>query len=132
MCRNKDTPDGYQLFAIAWDDKGEPVHPPTSETAAVAILQNKDVKVCNLLNKGCIHPTGLAFSPTGKLYMASDISGEIYVVSRKDGKSVDSLDSAAIEALGKKQYATKIPSPPVLRIRQESTWGTLWKMFGAL
>ncbi|TLD23573.1 Auxilliary activities family 12 protein [Venturia nashicola] len=115
---NKDTPDGYQLFAISWDDKGEPIHIPTSKTAAVAILQNKNVKVCSLMNKGCIHPTGLAFSPTGKLYMASDISGEIYVVSRKDGKSVDSLDSDIIDALGKKQYATKIPTPPILRIRQ--------------
>lgn len=108
------------------------MHPPTSETAAVAILQNKNVKECSLINKGCIHPTGLAFSPSGKLYMASDISGEIYVISRKDGKSVDFVDSAVIDALGKQQYATKIPPPPVLRVREETTWGALWRMFGAL
>lgn len=132
VCRNKDTPDGYQLFAISWDDKGEPVHPANSETAAVAILQNKNVKTCSLMNKACFHPTGIAFSPTGKLYMASDMTGEIYVISRKDGKSVDSLDSATIDTIGKKQYGVKIPSPPVLRMLEESNWGTVWKMFGAL
>lgn len=55
--------------------------------------------------------------------MASDISGEIYVVSRKDGRSVDSVHSATVEALGKKQYAIKIPNPPVLRLRKETGLG---------
>lgn len=131
--RNKDTPDGYQLFAIAWDDKGEPLHSTNSETAAVAILQNKNVKACSLTNKSCFHPTGLAFSPSGKLYMASDITGEIYVISRKDGKSVDALDSATIDAIGKKQYGIKTSGPSsILKVRKESTWGTIWKMFGAM
>jgi hypothetical protein len=47
----------------------------------------------------CFRPTGIEFDSKGRLYMASDATGEIYVIARTDGQSVDSSTAEELEAL---------------------------------
>ncbi|KAF2665863.1 soluble quino protein glucose dehydrogenase [Microthyrium microscopicum] len=88
---NKNTPDGYQLFAIDFKD-GQPTHPATSKSAAIAILENRNVgSACKGFVSGCFRPTGVAIDAKGRIYMASDGTGEIYVIGKSDGSSVHDL-----------------------------------------
>jgi sugar lactone lactonase YvrE len=43
------------------------------------------------MSRSCIRPTGLAFDAKGRLYMAAEVTGEIFVIERNDGRSVDSV-----------------------------------------
>jgi hypothetical protein len=76
------------------------VHPPSSKTAAIPILSSGDLSACVapspwlqvLPNPACMfRPSGLAFDSHGNLFMASEVSGEVYVIGRADGASVDSV-----------------------------------------
>ena len=51
----------------------------------------------------CIRPTGVALDSKGRLFVASNGAnvGEIFVVVRTDGKSVDSSTSEELELLEK-------------------------------
>jgi hypothetical protein len=51
------------------------------------------------VGKVCFRPTGIAFDSKGRLYMASDATGEIWLITRTDGKSVDSSTVEELEAL---------------------------------
>lgn len=84
--------DGYLVFAIDFEN-GQPKHLATSKTAAISILSNKNTEsACDLWHPlACFRPTGLAFDSKGSLYMSSDVTGEIYVIGRANGSSVDSL-----------------------------------------
>jgi hypothetical protein len=45
-----------------------------------------------LPNPTCVfRPSAIAFDPRGNLYMASEVSGEIYMIGREDGSTVDSV-----------------------------------------
>jgi hypothetical protein len=45
-----------------------------------------------LPNPGCVfRPSAVAFDPQGNLYVASEVSGEIFLIGREDGSSVDSV-----------------------------------------
>lgn len=85
---NRDEPAGYRLSVIAFAN-GQPVEPPDSASAAVPILSNQDNSACP---GNCFRPVGLAFDSTGRLFMTSDSTGEIYVVVRttQDGSGVPS------------------------------------------
>jgi hypothetical protein len=58
------------------------------------------MRTCGILSK-CFRPTGIAFDSKGRLFMASDSSGEIYVITRTDGRSVDSLTAEDVEKLAR-------------------------------
>lgn len=75
------------MFAISYKD-GQPVHPPESTTAAIPIVKNPDQSLCP---ERCFRPVGLAFDAKGRLFMASDTTGEIFLVGRTDGKTADSV-----------------------------------------
>ena len=47
----------------------------------------------------CFRPVGVAFDAKGRLYMSSDSTGEIYVIEREDGGSVDAVSAAKVEAI---------------------------------
>ena len=114
---NKRSPDGYKLFAISFA-KGEPVHPPSSTTAAISILSNARPGSCP---SGCIRPTGVTFDAKGRLYMASERSREIFVLGRTDGNTVDSV---TLETPG-----SLMAGPRIVKARR-SGWGDVWRMFG--
>jgi hypothetical protein len=48
----------------------------------------------------CFRPVGVAFDTKGRLYMSSDSTGEVYVIERENGESVNDVSVATIEAIG--------------------------------
>jgi hypothetical protein len=92
-------PDGYKLFAISFAN-GEPVHPSTSKTAAIPILSSGDLSACAaanpflqmLPNPNCMfRPSGVTFDHHGNLFMASEVSGEVWLIGRVDGQNIGNL-----------------------------------------
>jgi hypothetical protein len=119
------------------------VQPPESQKAAISVLENKDMSVCP---GRCIRPTGVTFGPGGRLYVASERSGEIFVIGRKDGKSVDeTVLETATAAAGrvlevepepekevKGQDAALELERPLVRARRASAWDVIWNFFGTV
>jgi hypothetical protein len=136
--RNRWTPDGYKLFALSWDPKtGQPIHPPHSESAVISVLENKSNRGCPLF---CIRPTGIAFGPGGRLYMASERSGEIFVIGRTDGSSVDSTTletsvPASVKAaeepsvFADQSDVENIEEMESAKRSKRSVWSMLWNIF---
>ncbi|KAI0008375.1 soluble quino protein glucose dehydrogenase [Xylariaceae sp. FL0662B] len=74
---NRAPPDGFRLGKIAFEN-GRPTS-EASDTAAVDyIIQNIDLTQCP---GACIRPVGLAFDKKGRLFMTSDMSGELFVIT---------------------------------------------------
>jgi len=100
---NKDKADGYQVFAIPFGADGQPTPPASSTNGWAPILTAQNMRVCK--KKGdepapkCFRPVGLAFDTKGRLFMSSDSTGEIYVIDREGGGSVDELAVEEIEKL---------------------------------
>ncbi|KAI0116716.1 soluble quino protein glucose dehydrogenase [Daldinia grandis] len=70
-------PDGYRVGKIPFAN-GQPVANLTDTTAVEYILQNEDTTKCP---GACFRPVGLAFDKKGRLFMAADTSGEIFVIT---------------------------------------------------
>jgi len=87
---NRDNPDGYLLYAVAFSN-GMPVEPPNSTTAVIPIMSNPDNSQCP---NNCFRPVGLAWDSKGRLFMTSDSTGEVYVVTKSDGSSVNNASPA--------------------------------------
>lgn len=92
MLRNRDDPIGYKLSVISFDSTtGTPEAQANSTSSYTDIVSNPDLSKCP---DGCFRPVGLAWDSEGRLFMSSDSTGEIYVVTRTDGSSADSSDGA--------------------------------------
>jgi len=87
---DRDEPDGYMLFALEFAN-GEPTHPANSTTAVIPIMKNQDNSKCP---KGCFRPVSLAWDTKGRLFMSSDSTGEIYVITKSDGSSFNDVSSS--------------------------------------
>jgi glucose/arabinose dehydrogenase len=81
---NRDDPVGYKVSVVDFAD-GEPVDASNSTTAATDIVSNADDSVCP---DNCFRPVGLAWDDSGRLFMSSDSTGEIYVIAREEGNVV--------------------------------------------
>jgi hypothetical protein len=88
---NKDNPDGYLVFALEFAN-GEPTHPANSTDAIIPILANVNNSGCP---DNCFRPVALAFDKKGRLFVSADESGDIYVITRSDGGSVDDMETAS-------------------------------------
>ncbi|KAI1333512.1 soluble quino protein glucose dehydrogenase [Xylariaceae sp. FL0016] len=74
---DRDPPDGFRLGRIEFKE-GQPVADVSDTNAVTYVVQNKDLTKCP---GACIRPVGLAFDKKGRLFMTSDESGELYVVT---------------------------------------------------
>ncbi|KAL2067748.1 hypothetical protein VTL71DRAFT_15844 [Oculimacula yallundae] len=74
---NRKPADGYRLSRIAFKN-GQPTEPPTSTTASYNILWNANNTICP---DKCFRPTALAWYSKDRLFMTSDSTGEIYVIT---------------------------------------------------
>ncbi|KAF2448014.1 soluble quino protein glucose dehydrogenase [Karstenula rhodostoma CBS 690.94] len=83
---NRDEPIGYKLSYIAFDGAGAPVANATSNSSTIDIFSNSDLSKCP---DECVRPVGLAWDSEGRLFMSSDATGEIWVVTREDGSSAE-------------------------------------------
>jgi len=75
---NSPDPVGYHVGYVNFEN-GQPTAPSTSNDALTVILANQDNSKCP---DGCFRPAGIRFDKKGRLLVASDASGEIYVVQR--------------------------------------------------
>jgi glucose/arabinose dehydrogenase len=75
--RNRNPADGYRVMRVDFGPDGQPVHPVTSKTAQIPVMENSNIGACPF---NCFRPVGLAFDDKGRLYVSSDQSGEIYVI----------------------------------------------------
>ncbi|KAF1814325.1 soluble quino protein glucose dehydrogenase [Eremomyces bilateralis CBS 781.70] len=83
---NRDQPIGYKLSVVRFNAaSGQPTEPSDSRTAAIDIMANSAMDQCP---NGCFRPVGLAFDPKGRLFVSSDSTGDIIVVTRRDGAPV--------------------------------------------
>ena len=78
---DRSSPVGYRVSSISFNPStGDPVASADSTNALAAdIITNKDNSVCP---DKCFRPVGLAFDSQGRLWMASDSTGEIYVLQK--------------------------------------------------
>jgi hypothetical protein len=65
---------------------GMPTAATNSTSAVIPIMRNQDNSKCP---DDCFRPVGLAWDGKGRLFMTSDSTGEIYVITRSDGTSVN-------------------------------------------
>lgn len=106
---NREEPIGYKLSFVQFDGNGSPVAPANSTTAAIDIVSNPDLSACP---GSCFRPVGLAWDTQGRLFMSSDSTGEIFVVTREDGSGVADVSEAADAANGASASPTGSGSAP--------------------
>lgn len=82
-------PVGYKVSVVQFRN-GSPVAPSNSTTAAVDIITNMDNSVCP---NNCFRPVGLAIDNQGRIFMSSDASGEIYLITKVDAAAANSTIS---------------------------------------
>lgn len=73
---NRDDKVGYAVSTVEFAN-GQPVAAHNSTSAVANILSNADVNLCP---EKCFRPVGLAWDASGRLWMSSDTTGEIYVL----------------------------------------------------
>lgn len=84
-------PVGYKMSLIKFAN-GEPVAPATSKTAITDIFTNANNSVCP---GNCFRPVGMAFDGQGRLFVSSDSTGEIYMITKEQAASTASASSSA-------------------------------------
>lgn len=77
---NRDAPVGYSVALVPFSDTtGEPEAASDSRTANQTIFANQDNSACP---DDCFRPAGMAFDSQGRLFVSSDESGEIYMITK--------------------------------------------------
>jgi len=82
---NREFPIGYKLSFLQFNGAGSPTAFANSQTAAVDVVSNANLSACP---DACFRPVGLAWDTKGRLYMSSDTTGEVFVVTHEDGLGV--------------------------------------------
>jgi hypothetical protein len=57
---------------------GQPVASANSKTASIPVMENTNLGSCP---NSCFRPVGLDIDSKGRVYVSSDTSGEIYVIT---------------------------------------------------
>ncbi|TDZ61059.1 L-sorbosone dehydrogenase [Colletotrichum trifolii] len=75
---NRQPPDGYRLSKVDFGADGQPKAASNSRSAEVGVMWNSNSTACP---GSCFRPVGLAWDSKGRLFMASDSSNELFVVT---------------------------------------------------
>jgi glucose/arabinose dehydrogenase len=75
---NREEPSGYLVASVAFAN-GSPIDPSDSTQSLSPVLSNPDLSICP---DSCFRPAGLALDSYGRLFMSSDSTGEIYVLTQ--------------------------------------------------
>jgi len=76
-------------------------------------MSNPDLSVCP---NGCFRPTALTWDSKGRLFMTSDSTGEIYVITATDGSGIDGKTFTATEGGNNGSGATKLDATVVVAL----------------
>lgn len=120
---NRAGPVGYKLSRIAFGPDGQPQASADSQTSLEDVLANANNTACP---SGCFRPVGLAWDTQGRLWMASDATGEVYVIVKTEaGNSSSSGGSGAGNSTGAGK-STEKTSAAVAGIRTGGASAQLW------
>ncbi|EFQ27763.1 hypothetical protein CGRA01v4_02823 [Colletotrichum graminicola] len=75
---NRQPPDGYRLSKVEFGVDGQPTAASTSKSAETRVAWNSENAVCP---GSCFRPVGLAWDKEGRLFMVSDSTGELFVLT---------------------------------------------------
>jgi hypothetical protein len=75
--RNRNPGDGYRLSKVDFAN-GQPVSASDDPHAEEQLMWNTDNSKCP---SGCFRPAGLAFDKAGRMFMTSDSTGELFVLT---------------------------------------------------
>lgn len=75
---DRSDPSGYKMSVIAFEN-GEPVAAADNNTSYMDIFSNQDNSRCP---DNCFRPVGMAIDGQGRIFMSSDASGELYIITR--------------------------------------------------
>ena len=78
---DRSDPSGYKLSRLSFAN-GEPVANSSNNTAYTDIFANMDNSQCP---DNCFRPVGIAVDGSGRLFMSSDATGEIYIIAKEQG-----------------------------------------------
>jgi hypothetical protein len=112
---------------IEFDGNGSPRAASNSTTAAIDIVSNSDLAACP---GNCFRPVGLAWDAQGRLFMSSDSTGEIYVITKADGSGIDDVSRAPGGALGGTPTGGA-PSPSTIAGSAVGRWKMSYWVAGA-
>ncbi|KAI1267054.1 soluble quino protein glucose dehydrogenase [Xylariaceae sp. FL1019] len=80
---DRDPPTGYKVVAVPFTKHAEgyyaPIFAPWSTQNSIEVFYPPDESQCS--SSSCIRPVGLAFDAKSRLFVSSDTSGEIYMLS---------------------------------------------------
>lgn len=76
---DRTNPVGYKVSVLQFAN-GEPVAPSNSTTSLTDVFVNADNSRCT---DQCFRPVGLALDTQGRLFVSSDLTGEVYVILRE-------------------------------------------------
>lgn len=76
---DRTNPVGYKVSVLQFAN-GEPVAPSNSTTSLTDVFVNADNSRCT---DQCFRPVGLALDTQGRLFVSSDLTGEVYVIQRE-------------------------------------------------
>ncbi|KAL2752002.1 hypothetical protein ACRALDRAFT_2023101, partial [Sodiomyces alcalophilus JCM 7366] len=89
---NREDPQGYTLSVVQFDD-GEPVKPANSHDSVTHIMSMADLSTCP---DNCFRPMGIAWGPSGRVFLTSDSTGELYILDRRSDDA-SGTESGTIE-----------------------------------
>ncbi len=105
---------GYRLTTLAFDSaSGTPVAASDSQTALSDIMTNPDETKCP---GACFRPVGLAIDSTGRLFMTSDVTGEIYILQKSTATPTASASGTIVTATGSPNSAAGLWSQASARL----------------
>ena len=80
---DRTNPSGYKMSMIKFAN-GEPIAAANSNSSYMDIFANVDNSKCP---DNCFRPVGIAIDKLGRLFVSSDGTGEVYVVTRDEASS---------------------------------------------
>ena len=111
---DRDEGVGYKLSLVQFEN-GQPTEASDSTTAATDIVSNEDNSVCP---DDCLRPVAIAFDSQGRIFMSSDSSGEIYLVTREaasNGTGTSTSTGSSPSSSASPTSAGVLYGPPVAR-----------------
>jgi len=123
---DRTNPVGYKLSVIEFAN-GSPTQPSNSMTAAMDVLTNANNSVCP---NGCFRPVGLAWDSSGRLFMSSDSTGEIYVILQANGNSTNNAAGSSLPSQTTNGGATSTGSSPASTTSKSATSKTTTLLSG--
>jgi glucose/arabinose dehydrogenase len=102
---DKTTPSGYKMSYVKFAN-GEPVEPLINSTSAlIDILSNKNNSACP---GSCFRPTGIAIDKQDRVFMASDASGEVWIVHKANSSSGATNGTTTSPAMSIYSYESRL------------------------